>query len=127
VSPVAYAWVALGGAIGSVARLWLTLAMAALTGPRYPWGTLLINVVGSFVIGWFGALAGPQGRFAAISPDIRLFVTVGICGGFTTFSSFSLQTFELLRTGEAPAAILYAAASVVLCLTAAWAGVMVGR
>jgi fluoride exporter len=127
VTPLSCLWVALGGAIGSVARLWLTLVMAALAGPRYPWGTLLINAVGSFVIGWFATLSGPGGRLAGVPGDIRLFVTVGICGGFTTFSSFSLQTLELMRLGEGGAALLYAVGSVLLCLGSVWAGVALGR
>jgi CrcB protein len=121
-----YLWVALGGALGSMARFWLSTVMAALTGPRFPWGTLLINVVGSFVIGWFGALTMADGRLA-VPGDIRLFVLVGICGGFTTFSSFSLQTLELLNGGEVLPAAFYVVASVVLCLAFVWLGVMAGR
>ncbi len=82
-----------------MARFWLTGAVAALTGPQFLWGTLLINVGGSFVIGLFGALTGSRGA-VSVPPDIRIFVMVGICGGFTTFSSFSLQTLELLQSGE---------------------------
>src|SRR5579863_3548482 len=116
-----YLWVALGGALGSVARYWMTNAVAALTGPRFPWGTILINVLGSFVIGLFAFLTTPVGR-VPVSFDIRAFVLVGICGGYTTFSSFSLQTLELVRTGrwfEAGGNIVL---SVVLCLAAVWAG-----
>jgi CrcB protein len=122
----AYALVALGGALGSVARFWLGDVMAAVVGARFPWGTLLINVLGSFVIGWFDAFSGAGGRLA-VPADVRAFVMVGICGGFTTFSAFSLQTLQLLQGGEAVRAGAYIAGSVVLCLLAVWAGVEVGR
>ncbi len=122
---VVYLWVALGSALGGVARMGLTVIVAAATGPRFPWGTLLINIVGSFVIGWFGALSLPGGRFPA-SPELRAFVMVGICGGFTTFSSFSLQTLQLLQGGEIVLASVYIIGSVVLCLLGVWAGVVLG-
>lgn len=118
-------WVALGGALGSVARFWLATAVAALTGPQFPWGTLLINVSGSFVIGWFGALTGSRGALS-VSPDIRIFVMVGICGGFTTFSAFSLQTLELLQSGALLSAGGYILGSVALCLLAVWIGALLG-
>jgi CrcB protein len=119
-------WVAAGGALGSVARYWLAAFVAGLTGPFFPWGTLLINVLGSFVIGWFGAWTGPDGAID-VPPDIRVFVLVGICGGFTTFSSFSLQTLELLNAGETLRAGSYILGSVALCLLAVWAGFVLGR
>jgi CrcB protein len=114
---VVYLWVAVGGAIGSVARFWLANAMAVATGAAFPWGTLLINVIGSFVISFFGMLTGAAPRFA-VPYEARVFVTVGLCGGFTTFSSFSLQTVDLLRSGQPGRAGLYVAASVILCLAA---------
>ncbi len=91
-----YAWVALGGALGSVARFGMGGAVAALLGPGYPWGTIFININGSFVIGFYDVLTGPAGA-APGSFNARAFVLVGICGGFTTFSAFSLQTFELAQ------------------------------
>ena len=89
-------WIALGGALGSVARYWI--ALWALPVSRHlPWGTIGINIAGSFLIGFFGTLTLEGGRHPA--PEwARLFVMVGICGGFTTFSSFSLQTLDLLRS-----------------------------
>jgi CrcB protein len=120
-----YAWVALGGALGSMARFWMADAVAALTGPSFPWGTLGINVVGSFVIGLFFALTGPGGRFDVPS-DARIFVMVGLCGGFTTFSSFSLQTLQLLQDGAALRAGAYVLGSVVLCLLFVWLGALLG-
>lgn len=118
---VTYLWVALGGALGSVARYWMTNAVAALTGPRFPLGTILINVIGSFVIGLFAYLMTPVGR-VPVSFDMRAFVLVGICGGYTTFSAFSLQTLELARTGHWLEAGGNIVLSVVLCLAAVWAG-----
>jgi CrcB protein len=119
-------WVMAGSALGGLARYWLGLAVLNLTGSVLPWGTLLINIIGSFVIGWFGALTAIDGRLA-VAPDIRVFVMIGLCGGFTTFSSFSLQTFELLR-GDAPGwAAANVVASVGLCLLGVWAGFSAGR
>ncbi len=120
-APVTYLYIALGGALGSVARAWLTVAILRLTGAGFPWGTVLINVTGSLVIGAFAAVTAPDSRFAA-AVDTRAFVITGICGGFTTFSSFSLQTLELLRDGRVAPACANVAASVVLCLAAVAAG-----
>ena len=119
-------YVLCGSALGGVARLWLSTWMVQLLGPRLPWGTLLINIVGSFVIGWFGSLTGADGRLS-VSPEIRLFVMVGICGGFTTFSSFSLQTLELLQREDYGWALAYIAGSVLLCLASVTAGYVLGR
>ncbi len=112
-----YIYVAVGGAIGSVARFWLANLVALATGAQFPWGTLLINMLGSFIISFFGSLTGHWPRFA-VPNEMRVFVTVGICGGFTTFSSFSLQTVDLIKTGQPGRAMLYVAASVILCLAA---------
>jgi CrcB protein len=125
-----YFWVALGGAIGSVARLWLSVHVTLLTGLGFPWGTILVNIIGSLVIGFFATLTGPSGR-VVVPVEAQAFVIVGLCGGFTTFSAFSLQTLELARDGR----LLYAAAnialSVVLCLTAValghWLAALFGR
>jgi CrcB protein len=114
---MAYLWVAIGGALGSMARFALANFVAVSVGSEFPWGTLLINVIGSFVISFFGMLTGTVPRFA-VSNDARIFVTVGLCGGFTTFSSFSVQTLDLWRTGQPGRAALYVATSVILSLTA---------
>ena len=112
--------VAVGGALGSLARYWLTVWAMPL-GERLPWGTIGINVAGSFVIGLFATLTLAGGRWPA--PDwARLFVAVGICGGFTTFSSFSLQTLDLLRLGAWGRAMMNVALSVTLCLASVAAG-----
>jgi CrcB protein len=122
------AWVAVavGGAMGSVARFWLTSAMTALTGPRFPWGTLLINVLGSFVIGLVAGITLIPGR-VGMHPDIRIFLMTGVCGGFTTFSAFSLQTLELMQAGEMVPALGYAIGSVVFCVAATFCGWALGR
>jgi CrcB protein len=122
------AWiaVAVGGALGSVARFWMTGAMTALTGPRFPWGTLAINVLGSFVIGLVAGVTLTPAR-VGMHPDLRLFLMTGICGGFTTFSAFSLQTVELLQGGDVVPALGYAVGSVVLCLVATYCGWLLGR
>jgi CrcB protein len=116
-----YIWVAVGGAIGTVGRYWLTGVVSRLIGETFPWGTFVINVTGSFIIGFFATLTGPDGRIFAPT-NVRQFVMIGICVGYTTFSSFSLQTLNLMNDGE----WLYAGAnivfSVVACLIAVWVG-----
>lgn len=121
-----YAWVALGGALGSVARAWLSTLAGAWLGPAFPWGTLVINIAGSALIGWYAVAGGPDGWLAA-TDNSRAFVMAGICGGFTTFSAFSLQTLTLFQAGQAGRAIAYIAASVALCLLGVWFGAMLGR
>ena len=117
-----WAAVAVGGAAGSLLRFWMTGWVGGLTGPRFPWHTLAINVIGSFVIGVFAALTGGDGVFAG-NVSLRLLVMVGICGGFTTFSSFSLQTFLLLRQGDYLWAVAYVMGSVLICLAGTAAGI----
>jgi CrcB protein len=116
-----YLAIAAGGALGTAARYFLSGAVANAFGQTFPWGTLIVNVTGSFVIGFFGGLTGPDGRLL-VSGTARQFVMAGICGGYTTFSSFSLQTLNLMNDGE----WLYAggniAGSVVLCLFFVWLG-----
>ena len=115
--------VGIGGALGSMARYGLSLFVARLFGETFPWGTLFVNVSGSFVIGLVFTLTTTGGRLL-VSPDWRIFFTVGICGGYTTFSSFSLQTLLLLRDGEWLAASLNAFGSLALCMAAVWLGLI---
>ena len=117
----AYLWIAVGSALGGMARYWCTGAATRLFGETFPWGTLLINILGSFVIGLFVSLTGPEGRYV-VDQNIRLFVAVGLCGGYTTFSAFSLQTMVLMQEGEWLQAAAYIAASVAVCLLAVWLG-----
>jgi len=121
---LSFAYVAVGGAIGSVARFWMAGAVARLTGAGFPWGTILINILGSFAIGWFAGLSFTR---QPPSADMRAFVMAGLCGGFTTFSAFSLQTVELLRQGRVVAAGANVLVSVVLCVVATGAGFAIGR
>ena len=124
---IAYLWVAVGGALGSLGRFWLNGLVSAKFGETFPMGTLAINVLGSFIIGVLAALTLPEGR---VSSEGRAFTTqflmIGVCGGFTTFSSFSLQTLNLLREREwlyAGGNVLF---SVALCLVAVWLGYLLG-
>jgi CrcB protein len=116
-----YFMVAIGGAIGSVTRFWLSGLVAHRYGETFPVGTLFVNVTGSFIIGFFATLTDPEGRWL-VSERARTFVMVGICGGYTTFSSFSLQSLKLARDGEWLYAGLNALLSFVLCMFAVWLG-----
>ena len=117
-----YLWIAIGSALGGIARHWCTMVGTAWWGAAFPWGTLVINVLGSFVIGLFFALTAPSlGRFE-VPLDARLFVMTGVCGGYTTFSAFSLQTLTLFQNGDVLRGAAYVMLSVVLCLVAVWAG-----
>src|ERR1017187_6208506 len=117
----AYLWIAIGGALGSVCRFWLSGVVASRYGETFPWGTFIVNVSGSFVIGFFAALTAPEGR-VLVSPGFRQFFMIGICGGYTTFSSFSLQTLNLAQESEWFKAGANAALSLILCLVAVWLG-----
>jgi CrcB protein len=124
---IAYLWVALGGALGSVSRFWLNGIMSGKFGETFPWGTLVVNVTGSFIIGIIAALAVPEGRMDSPSRAFATqFLMIGVCGGYTTFSSFSLQTLNLFRDRE----WLYAGGnvilSVILCMIAVWLGWLLG-
>jgi CrcB protein len=113
--------VALGSALGGVARVWGTVLVGRLVGEGLPWGTLTVNVVGSLMIGLVASLSAPEGRWLA-HPLTKQFFLLGVFGGFTTFSAFSLQTLNLLRDGEVVKAAIYVGASAMLCLLAAWVG-----
>ncbi len=116
--------VALGGALGTVARYGLSLAALPISA-TLPWGTILINVAGSFLIGFVGTLTLSHGRYP-MPETARLFVMVGFCGGFTTFSSFSLQTLDLMRAGASGRAAVNVGGSLVLCLVAVAIGHLAG-
>ena len=119
-----FLWVALGGAIGSILRFGVNLAAPRLLGTGFPWATLTVNVVGSFIMGLIAAFLAE--KFIDL-PDLRLFLTTGVLGGFTTFSAFSLDVFGLMQRGENSAALVYALASVGLSILAVFGGFMVSR
>lgn len=115
-----YLQVALGGALGSVLRFWLGTLVGVKAGAPF-WGTLLVNVTGCFLIGVFGNL-----REEGPSEFDRYFIMVGIMGGYTTFSTFSLQTFELFKNNQPSLAALNVALSLVLCMAGVWLGHILG-
>ncbi len=117
-----YLWVALGGALGSASRFWFSGVVARHFGETFPWGTLLVNITGSFVIGFFATLTGPDGRWMVPAWFRQQFFMLGVCGGYTTFSSFSLQTMNLLEEGEWFHAAGNIVLSVLCCLVAVWLG-----
>jgi CrcB protein len=116
-----YLWIAVGSAIGGVSRFAISGLIAERIGEIFPWGTLAVNVSGSLVIGFFFTLTEPDGRLL-VGTTARQFVMIGICGGYTTFSSFSLQTLNLARDGDWLRASANIVLSVVLCLVAVWLG-----
>lgn len=116
-----YLWVALGGALGSMARFAATTAAVRYFGPQFLWGTVLVNIAGCFAIGALAAIPTADGR-PFVAGDLRAFLIVGVLGGFTTFSAFSLETLMLARAGHLADAGLNVAVSVFACLAAAAAG-----
>jgi len=107
--------------VGGVARFLVSVLFISQLGNGFPWGTLFVNVTGSFIIGFYAALTGPDGRLLA-SPRQRQFVMVGICGGYTTFSAFSLEMLRLVQSGDMQGALLNLGISVVGWLSAVWVG-----
>jgi CrcB protein len=114
-------WIFVGGGLGSLARWGVSGWIAKGFGETFPWGTVLVNVSGSFVIGLFATLTGPEGRWLAPA-TFRQFFMLGICGGYTTFSSFSLQTLSLAEEGQWFRAGANVILSVILCLAGVWLG-----
>jgi CrcB protein len=116
-----YLLVAGGGALGSIARYWLSGVVGRRFGETFPYGTLLVNVSGCLAIGFFAAYTGTEGR-VLMRPEWRLAFMTGVCGGYTTFSSFSLQTLSLATDGDCWRATANVMLSVALCLGAVWLG-----
>lgn len=117
----AYLLIAVGSGLGGVARHWLSGIIATRVASVFPWGTFIVNVLGAALIGF--VLGASDVR---ISPATRQFLTVGVLGGFTTFSAFSAQTMQLFQHGKAGAALAYALASVVVCVCGCWIGWAIG-
>ena len=117
-----YLWIALGSAIGGAGRYWCNNVVSSAFGDAFPWGTIAVNVAGSFLIGFLASIDPFPGRSWLPGPEARAFLMVGVCGGYTTFSAFSLQTLDLLRNGQWPEALGNIALSVALCLLAVWIG-----
>lgn len=113
-----------GGGLGAVLRYWAQGLVYNRMGSAFPYGTVLVNIVGCFVIGLL--MVSMEERFLA-TPALRLFLTVGILGGFTTFSSFSFETMALFRDGESALALANVGLSVIVCLCATWTGMKLGR
>ena len=116
-----YISVALGSIVGAVARFLVSVLSVSQFGDGFPWGTLFVNVTGSFAIGFYAALTGPDGRLF-VSPRQRQFVMVGICGGYTTFSSFSLETLRFVQSGNAQTALVYLLVSAITWIASVWLG-----
>ncbi len=117
--------VGIGGMLGSIARFWLSATVqSAVGGTPFPYGTLTVNIIGSFILGIVMTL---QMERELISPEIRVLLGAGFCGGFTTMSTFSYETMWLLGDGQTGAALANIVASIVTCLAAVWAGILVGR
>ena len=126
-NPVAaYLSIGVGSALGGAARYGCGLLAAALWPVAFPWMTIVINIIGSFVIGLFATITGPDGRLL-VGTLGRQFVMVGLCGGYTTFSAFSLETYDLLRAGRALTAGANAVLSLAFCLIAVWLGHRIAR
>lgn len=122
-----YFWVAVGSALGGVSRFWVSRFVGERWGEKFPWGTIVINISGSFLIGIFLALTLAEGRLNTSRSFVVQFCMVGICGGYTTFSSFSLQTLNLAREGQWAWAAGNIVISVFACLLAVWLGFILGE
>ena len=116
--------VAAGGACGALMRFWVSTGVYALLGRAFPWGTLAVNVLGSLLMGFLSVYLIER---ANLSPEWRAAILVGFLGAFTTFSTFSLETFNLIDDGALLRATINMAGSVLLCVFAAWMGVILGR
>lgn len=119
----AWLWIALGGALGALARYGLTRAAAGVLGATFPWGTLMANLLGSFVLGVVGA----RSEVAAVSPELRLAIGTGILAAFTTFSSMQWEALELVRHGQWKEAVLYLTGSLLLGFLSIWLGFQAGH
>jgi CrcB protein len=116
--------IAAGGATGALMRFWVSTATYAWLGRGFPWGTLMVNVLGSFAMGLLYILFIER---LTAGPELRAFLLIGFLGAFTTFSTFSIETFNLIEEAQIGKALLNAGGSVMICIAAAWLGVIAGR
>lgn len=117
-------FIAAGGAIGAVLRYGVANGVHAIAGRDFPYGTLVVNVLGSLMIGVLSILLVER---YALNPEVRAILIIGLLGAFTTFSTFSIETFYLFENGEHVKALLNILLSVMLCLIATWLGIIIGR
>ena len=113
-----------GGALGALGRFWMSTGVHRLLGRDFPWGTLTVNILGSFLMGLLFVLLTER---LALGPEVRAAILVGLLGAFTTFSTFSIETLALIEEGYLTRAFLNMGASLLLCLLACWAGLLLGR
>ena len=116
--------IAAGGALGALMRFWVSTAVYCWLGRGFPWGTLAVNVLGSLVMGVLYILLLER---LTTGPEVRALLLIGFLGAFTTFSTFSIETFNLIEQAEIGKALLNMGVSVIACVLAAWAGVILGR
>ena len=119
-----YLAVAFGGALGAMSRYWVYNAFVKSIDSMFPWATLTVNILGSFLIGVAFVLITERTEFG---PEMRGVITVGFLGAFTTFSTFSMDTLGLIEQGQLSSALLYVLSSVLVCIIAAWLGLMFSR
>jgi CrcB protein len=119
-----YLLVGIGGGLGSILRLWLGSYIGGKMGTRFPYGTLVVNITGSFLLGLVFALLTVKTEW---SPNWQYLIPIGLIGGYTTFSGFELETLRSIRDGQTGIALLYVATSVVFGLVAVWGGMIAGR
>lgn len=119
-----YLWVFIGGGVGACARYWLSGFVFRFLPPNFPYGVLTVNILGCFIIGFI--MIGFEERFM-VQPAVRIFLTIGILGGFTTFSSFSYETIQLLHDGEWLLGLTNAGLSLAGCLGATYLGSVLGK
>lgn len=125
---IVYLAVGIGSALGGMGRLWIAGLVGQRYGETFPWGTILVNVTGSFAIGVLSAFTATDGRLQPkLSPIAAQFLMAGICGGYTTFSAFSLQTLKLLQAGSLSQAGANIALSVIACIAATGIGYLAGQ
>lgn len=113
-----------GGALGALSRFWVSTGVYRLLGRDFPWGTLAVNILGSFAMGLLFVLLLER---SALGPELRSALLIGFLGAFTTFSSFSLETLLLIEQGEPVRALANIGASLLLCLVACWVGMVTAR